>query len=79
MEMGILVTEEEFINKSIPGEQYQAVDSHVVINIVNQCGKVMCNINGDRVSSDYVSRDRGNDKYIPINKAWQAYGPLYRC
>ena len=72
----ILSTEDEFMN-SKPGDRYQGSDSHVVLNVIDEHGKVRVNVNGDSVSSDYILRDRGNNETMSLNRAWTAFNPLY--
>lgn len=71
-----LSTEDEFMN-SKPGDRYQGVDSHVVLNVIVENGKVRVNVNGDSVPSNYILRDRGNNESMSLNSAWAAYHPLY--
>lgn len=66
----ILSTENEFMN-SKPGDRYQGGDSRVVLDVIDENGKVRVNVNG--VSVLY----KGNNKSMSLNSAWAAYHPLY--
>ena len=68
----ILSTEDEFMN-SKPGDRYQAGDSRVVLDVIDENGKVRVNVNG--VS---MLRDQGKNKSMSLNSAWAAFHPLYR-
>ena len=79
----ILSTEDEFMN-SKPGDRYQGGDSRVVLDVIDENGKVRVNVNGGSVSyncilrdQDNNKRDRGNNKSMSLNSAWAAYHPLY--
>ena len=67
----ILSTEDEFMN-SKPGDRYQGGDSRVVLDVIDEDGKVRVNVNG--VSVPY----KGNNKSMSLNSAWAAFHPLYR-
>lgn len=67
----ILSTEDEFMN-SEPGDRYQGGDSRVVLDVIDEDGKVRVNVNG--VSVLY----KGNNKSMSLNSAWAAFHPLYR-
>ena len=67
----ILSTEDEFMN-SKPGDRYQGGDSRVVLDVIDEDGKVRVNVNG--VSVLY----KGNNKSMSLNSAWAAFHPLYR-
>ena len=67
----ILSTEDEFMN-SKPGDRYQGGDSRVVLDVIDENGKVRVNVNG--VSVLY----KGNNKSMSLNSAWAAFHPLYR-
>lgn len=67
----ILSTEYEFMN-SKPGDRYQGGDSRVVLDVIDEDGKVRVNVNG--VSVLY----KGNNKSMSLNSAWAAFHPLYR-
>ena len=67
----ILSTEDEFMN-SKPGDLYLGGDPRVVLDVIDEDGKVRVNVNG--VSVLY----KGNNKSMSLNSAWAAFHPLYR-
>ena len=67
----ILSTENEFMN-SKPGDRYQAGDSRVVLDVIDENGKVRVNVNGVSL------RGQGKNKSMSLNSAWAAFHPLYR-
>ena len=73
----ILSTENEFMN-SKPGDRYQGGDSRVVLDVIDENGKVKVNVNGVSVTYNCILRDQGNNKSMSLNSAWAAYHPLYR-
>ena len=72
----ILSTEDEFMN-SKPGDRYQGTDPRVVLNVIDENGKVRVNVNGDSVSSNYILNGRGDNESMSLNRAWTAFHPLY--
>ena len=73
----ILSTENEFMN-SKPGDRYQAGDSRVVLDVIDENGKVRVNVNGVSVPYNCILRGQGKIKSMSLNSAWAAYHPLYR-
>ena len=73
----ILSTENEFMN-SKPGDRYQGGDSRVVLDVIDENGKVRVNVNGVSVPYNCILRGQGKNKSMSLNSAWGAFHPLYR-
>ena len=73
----ILSTENEFMN-SKPGDRYQAGDSRVVLDVIDENGKVRVNVNGVSVPYNCILRGQSKIKSMSLNSAWSSFHPLYR-
>lgn len=73
----ILSTEDEFM-KSKPGDRYQGGDSRVVLDVIDEDGKVRVNVNGVSVPYNCILRGQGKNKSMSLNSAWSAFHPLYQ-
>ena len=71
----ILSTEDEFMN-SKPGDIYLGGDPRVVLDVIDEDGKVRVNVSGVSVPYNCILRG-GKIKSVSLNSAWAAYHPLY--